>query len=101
MALAVLGTALVAAPPASAATGDGSVSDPNVRYIGRWETSGGTATGNWAAPYIRTAFTGTLIRIRLRDSSNIYVSIDGQPDTFFQGVRGTVNLTPTPLAAGI
>jgi lysophospholipase L1-like esterase len=91
---------LAAAPPASAATGDGSVADSNIKYIGRWDTSTGTAIGNWAAPYLRTAFTGTTIKIKLRDSANIYVSIDGRPDTFFQGVRGTVNLTPTPLAAG-
>jgi hypothetical protein len=100
MVVAVLAEVAAAAPPVSATTGDGSVSDPNVRYVGRWDTSSGTAIGNWAAPYIRTGFTGRTIRIKLRDSANIYVSIDGQPDTFFQGVRGTVNLTPTPLAAG-
>lgn len=97
---AALAGMLIAAPAAHAATGDGSVTDPNVRYIGRWNVSSDIAIGNWAAPYIRTAFTGTTIRIKLRDSSNIYVSIDGRPDVFFQGVRGTVNLTPTPLAAG-
>jgi hypothetical protein len=31
---------------------------------------------------------------------NFYASIDGGPDVFHAGVRGTVNLTPTPLAAG-
>jgi lysophospholipase L1-like esterase len=100
MLAAALAQLVATAPVARAATGDGSVSDPNVRYVGRWDTSSGTAVGNWAAPYIRTGFTGRTMKIRLRDSANIYVSIDGQPDTFFQGVRGTVNLTPTPLAAG-
>src|SRR5882762_8022031 len=67
MAVAVPGGVVTAAPPVNAATGDGSVSDPNVRYMGRWDTSSGTAIGNWAAPYIRTGFTGTTIRIKLRD----------------------------------
>ncbi|HEX8632179.1 MAG TPA: GDSL-type esterase/lipase family protein, partial [Catenuloplanes sp.] len=89
------------APSAAAAIGDGGPADANIRYLGRWDPpSATTAVGHWSAPYLRAAFTGTTIRVKLRDRANIYVSIDGQPDVFHQGVRGTVNLTPTPLAAG-
>ncbi|MFJ5101648.1 GDSL-type esterase/lipase family protein [Streptomyces sp. NPDC088554] len=102
--LAAPPAALAAAPPAPAAlaaVGDGSPSDPNIAYAGRWNTSdSATYTGGWAAPYIRAAFTGRTVKIKLRDNANIYVSIDNGPDVFYAGVRGTVDLTPTPLASG-
>lgn len=99
-AIALAAAALAVVPDAGAATGDGSPTDANVRYFGRWDAPGPTTVGHWSAPYIRTAFTGRTIKIKLRDSANIYVSIDGRPDVFHVGVRGTVNLTPTPLAEG-
>ncbi|KUM69866.1 GDSL-type esterase/lipase family protein [Streptomyces curacoi] len=87
--------------PAQAAPGDGSVSDPNIVYVGRWDTSSGTAAvPHWSGAYLQTAFTGTTVKVRARDAVNFYASIDGGPDVFHAGVRGTVNLTPQPLAAG-
>ena len=85
---------------ADAATGDGSPTDANIAYVGRWDPPAATTVGYWSAPYIRAAFTGRTIKVKLRDSANVYVSIDGGPDVFHAGVRGTVNLTPTPLAEG-
>jgi lysophospholipase L1-like esterase len=92
------GTAAV--PRASAATGDGSVTDPNIAYVGRWTNSATTAVPNWAGGYLVTGFTGTTVRVKARDAVNFYASIDGGADVFFAGVRGTVNLTPQPLPAG-
>ncbi|MFE9643442.1 GDSL-type esterase/lipase family protein [Streptomyces sp. NPDC006365] len=87
--------------PAQAAPGDGSVSDPNIVYVGRWDTSSGTAaTPHWSGAYLQTSFTGTTVQVKARDAVNFYVSIDGKPDVFHAGVRGTVNLTPQPLPAG-
>jgi lysophospholipase L1-like esterase len=87
--------------PAQAAPGDGSVSDPNIAYVGRWDTSSGTAAvPGWTGAYLQTGFTGTTVKVKARDAVNFYVSIDGGPDTFYAGVRGTVNLTPRPLSAG-
>jgi lysophospholipase L1-like esterase len=87
--------------PAAAAAGDGSVSDPNIVYVGRWDTSAGTAAvPAWTGAYLQTAFTGTTVKVKARDAVNLYVSIDGRADVFYAGVRGTVNLTPQPLAAG-
>ncbi|MBZ3905828.1 GDSL-type esterase/lipase family protein [Streptomyces griseiscabiei] len=105
---AVLTTALVVCllslagvTRAHAAPGDGSVSDPNIVYVGRWDTgSGTTAVANWTGAYIRTSFTGTTVKAKARDAVNFYVSVDGGPDVFHAGVRGTVNLTPRPLAPG-
>ncbi|MBD9723986.1 GDSL-type esterase/lipase family protein [Streptomyces caniscabiei] len=92
---------LAGATQAQAAPGDGSVSDPNIVYVGRWDTgSGTTAVANWTGAYVRTSFTGTTVKVRARDAVNFYVSVDGGPDVFHAGVRGTVNLTPRPLAPG-
>src|SRR4051794_11457347 len=86
---------------ASAATGDGSVTDSNIAYVGRWDTSSATAVvPNWAGGYFSTGFTGTTVKVRARDAVNFYASIDGGADVFFAGVRGTVNLTPQPLVSG-
>ncbi|GAA3803363.1 GDSL-type esterase/lipase family protein [Streptomyces phyllanthi] len=92
---------LVGATRAQAAPGDGSVSDPNIAFVGRWDTSSGTtAVANWTGAYVQTSFTGTTVKVKARDAVNLYASIDGGPDVFHAGVRGTVNLTPQPLAAG-
>jgi lysophospholipase L1-like esterase len=55
---------------------------------------------NWTGAYLLTGFTGTTVKVRARDAVNFYASIDGGPDVFHAGVRGTVNLTPTRLAPG-
>jgi lysophospholipase L1-like esterase len=93
MVLALLG---LTAPVATAAT----VTDPNIVYVGRWDTTATTATPSWTGAYLSTRFTGTTVKVRARNAVNFYASIDGGPDVFHAGVRGTVNLTPTPLAAG-
>ncbi|WP_338894457.1 GDSL-type esterase/lipase family protein [Streptomyces sp. TG1A-60] len=92
---------LAGTTPAHAAPGDGSVSDPNIVYVGRWDTgSGTTAVANWTGGYVQTSFTGTTVKVKARNAVNFYVSIDGGPDVFHAGVRGTVNLTPRSLPSG-
>ncbi|HEV8561425.1 MAG TPA: GDSL-type esterase/lipase family protein [Actinophytocola sp.] len=100
--ITVIAAAAVSLTPAAAhaATGDGSVTDSNIAYTGRWTISTTTAVPSWAGAYFTTGFTGTTVRVRARDAVNFYASIDGGADVFFAGVRGTVNLTPTPLPAG-
>lgn len=99
VALAVLATGLVTGQ-AHAATGDGSVTDANISYVGRWTNSSAQAVPNWAGAYLATKFTGTTVKVKARDAVNFYASVDGKPDVFYAGVRGTVNLTPAPLASG-
>ncbi|WP_086563966.1 GDSL-type esterase/lipase family protein [Streptomyces africanus] len=92
---------LAGGSPARAAAGDGSVSDPNIAYVGRWDTSSGTAAvPNWTGGYLQTGFTGTTVKVRARNAVNFYAAIDGGPDVFYAGVRGTVDLTPRPLSPG-
>ncbi|GAA4730900.1 cellulose binding domain-containing protein [Phytohabitans rumicis] len=100
-AVALTAGALVALPGAHAAAGDGSPTDPNIRFVGRWDTSNSAAyVPHWAGTYFETGFTGTTVRLKQRNAIDLYYSIDGQPEVYITNVSGTVNLTPTPLAAG-
>jgi lysophospholipase L1-like esterase len=94
--------ALVGVPsPVVAATGDGSPTDSNIRYFGRWNTSSSSAyVSEWAGAYVVVGFTGTTVKLRQRGAIDLFASIDGGPDVSYKNVSGTVNLTPTPLSAG-
>lgn len=93
--------ALTAGRPAGAAVGNGSPNDPNVRYFGRWEvTSPTTYVSRWAGAYLEVGFTGTTVKLRQRNTIDLFASIDGGPDVAYTNVSGTVDLTPTRLAAG-
>lgn len=90
-----------ASSSAASLTGSGDPRDPNVTYVGRWDTSTATApVAQWTGAYLTTAFTGTTARLKIRKAVNLYASVDGGPDTFRSTSRGTINLTPKPLAAG-
>ncbi|BCY06709.1 GDSL-type esterase/lipase family protein [Actinoplanes sp. L3-i22] len=92
---------LAVGSPATAATGDGSPTDPNISFVGRWNTSNSAAyVPYWAGAYLRTGFTGKTVKLRQRNTIDLWASIDGKPFTAFSKVSGTVNLTPTALAAG-
>ncbi|WP_440088904.1 GDSL-type esterase/lipase family protein [Streptosporangium sp. LJ11] len=81
--------------------GDGSPTDSNIRFVDRWDTrDSGAYVPGWAGAYLTTKFTGTTVKLRQRNAIDLYYSIDGGPDVYLQNVRGTVNLTPAPLAAG-
>ncbi|MFE1930818.1 hypothetical protein ACFW95_10670 [Streptomyces sp. NPDC059474] len=98
--LSVLGLS-IGTTARAAAPGNGSVTDPNIAYTGRWDLGSATAAvPNWTGGYLQTAFTGTTVKIKARDAVNFYASVDGGADVFYAGVRGTVNLTPTPLPQG-
>ncbi len=85
-----------------AAAGTGSPGDPNISYIGRWDSSSSTVYKSyWGGAYFKTDFTGTTVKIKLAASANIFVSIDNAADVSYPGADGTVNLTPTPLANGV
>src|SRR5450432_163502 len=86
---------------AHAATVVGTPGDPNIKYIGRWDTHSSTvAASYWPGAYLKTEFTGRTVKIKLGTTVSFFVSIDGKADTFYSKASGTVNLTPTPLAAG-
>ncbi|MET7283656.1 GDSL-type esterase/lipase family protein [Kribbella sp. NPDC005582] len=83
------------------AAGDGSPTDSNIKYVGRWDTRSSSAyVPGWAGAYAVVGFTGTTVKLRQRNSVDLYASIDGRPWVSYRGVSGLVNLTPTRLTAG-
>jgi lysophospholipase L1-like esterase len=99
--LVLLMSSLVRLPTAHAATGDGSPTDANIRFVGRWDTTNSAAyVPGFAGAYFRTGFTGTTVKLKQRNTIDFYYSIDGGADQYLQNVSGTVNLTPTALASG-
>jgi len=87
--------------PAAAATGDGTPSDSNIRYFGRWDTrSPGAYVSEWAGAYVVVGFTGTTVKLRQRGSIDLFTSVDGGPWVSRTNVSGTVNLTPSRLPSG-
>jgi hypothetical protein len=100
-ATALAAAALITIPSAGAATGDGSTTDPNITYVGRWnKSSAAFYQSNWAGSYLRTGFTGTTVKLKQRNVINLYVSVDGSAFKTFDNVSGTVNVTPSGLKAG-
>ncbi|ADO71607.1 AbfB domain-containing protein [Stigmatella aurantiaca] len=98
----LLMSGMMGSPMAAAATGDGSASDANILYVGRWDkTDASVYRSYWPGAYFRVNFTGTTVQLRLAGAANLYVSIDGRGDVYYPGASGTINLTPAPLAAGV
>jgi lysophospholipase L1-like esterase len=88
-------------PTASAATGDGSPADPNISFVGRWDTTNAAAyVPAWAGAYLSSGFTGTTVKLKQRNTIDLYYSIDNGAFRYLTGVSGSVNLTPAKLASG-
>ena len=105
--LAVAAILLPAAPASAHGTqphpafGAGSPTDRNISFVGRWDTTDPTAyLPGWAGAYLRTGFTGTMVKLKQRSTIDLYYSIDGAAYTFLSKVSGVVDLTPTPLERG-
>jgi len=76
-----------------AATGDGSPTDPNLVYVGRWDRSNPSAPhSHWGGAYIRAEFTGTSLSVKLGQRVDLAVFIDTKPVSIKTGVNGTVAL---------
>ncbi len=84
----------------TAAAGD--LSDPNIKYFGRWDFSSTTQyVSYWGGAYIKVKFTGTTAKVKVGNNSNFYAKIDNGPWVSYIGVgAGTINLTPSALASG-
>ncbi|MFF0232951.1 cellulose binding domain-containing protein [Micromonospora sp. NPDC005254] len=85
---------------AEAAVGDGTPADSNISFVGRWNKTNASAyVPYWAGAYLRVGFTGRTVKLRQRNTIQLWASIDGRAFTSFTG-SSTINLTPTALAAG-
>jgi len=91
--LAIPGVAL-------AATGDGSPTDANLVYVGRWDRSNASQPHSyWGGAYIRCEFTGTSLSVKLGQRVDLAVFVDSKPVAMKLGVNGTVSLA-SGLAEG-
>src|SRR5690349_6987627 len=96
MAMLAAGMGVASAAP------DGSLSDTNIQYFGRWDFSSPSQyVSYWGGAYLKVKFSGTTVGVKFGRASNYYYKIDNGPWTTLSNANGTVNLTPTPLAAGI
>lgn len=67
--------------PAAALAAEIPANSPAIHYEGRWqEEADGSRAAAQGAVYIKAAFTGTKVSVKLRDGNNRWlVTIDGQP----------------------
>lgn len=107
--LLLAATVLLAAPSIGRVNADMisvSPDDPNIQYVGRWDTSvPGSYRGYWAGTSFTTGFTGTSAKLRLGSAeaparSSLYASVDGGPYRLYANASGLVNLTPARLEPG-
>lgn len=87
---------------APALAGEVPVTDPNIRFVGRWDKSDSTQyTSYFPGAYLTTKFTGSTVKIKLGPNANkLRYTIDGVPGTYQSWFAQTADLTPTPLSAG-
>jgi lysophospholipase L1-like esterase len=85
----------------NAVAASGAVGDSNIKYFGRWDFSASTQyVSYWGGAYLKVNFSGTTAKIKLGNTSNFYAKIDNGPWVSYLNAGGTLNLTPTALAAG-
>lgn len=76
--LTALGGTPVGSTGAAGVAGDGSLTDPNVQFYGRWDRDDAAwYQMGWAGGYVETAFSGSSIGVRLRGAIDLWYSIDG------------------------
>ncbi|WP_051703819.1 RICIN domain-containing protein [Glycomyces sp. NRRL B-16210] len=75
------------------ATGDGSVTDANLQYYGRWSRADSSYyTMGWAGGYVESAFTGSSIGVKLRGTIDLWYSVDGGAETWLRNASGNVTI---------
>jgi lysophospholipase L1-like esterase len=98
---ALWGIAFSWGAPALAATGDGSLTDPNLTFVGRWDKSSSAAyVSNWGGAYVTTKFTGSHVAVKLTSPVTFKYILDGKLGTYWAwGSNGTISL-PTAQGSG-
>lgn len=95
-------TSLTLSTTLALAVPNGSLSDTNIQYFGRWDFSNASQYASyWGGAYVRVNFSGTTAKIILGHTSNYHIKIDGGAWVTLTNVSGTVTLTPEPLVSGV
>ncbi len=75
------------------AAGNGSLTDGNVQFYGRWDKDDAAwYQMGWAGGYVETAFSGASIGVKLRGTIDMWYSIDGGAETWMRAVSGNVTV---------
>ncbi|MEV0272539.1 GDSL-type esterase/lipase family protein [Hamadaea sp. NPDC050747] len=83
----------IEADTATSVGGNGSPTDANIQYYGRWNRSDPAYFSmGWAGGYLDARFTGSSIGVRQRNTIDLYYSIDQAPLQWRRGVSGNVSL---------
>ncbi|GHO87306.1 SGNH/GDSL hydrolase family protein [Dictyobacter formicarum] len=73
----------------------------DIKYYGRWDMMNRHEyVSYWGGAYLKTAFSGRHVELRLGEAANVFVSIDRGPDVLYHGTKGVLNLTPLALLNG-
>jgi lysophospholipase L1-like esterase len=76
----------------------GSLSDPHLRFIGRWNFDNlKEYVSFWGGAYVKVRFTGTCIKMMVGNKSDFFASIDGGPWMQFHDATDTITLNEKPL----
>jgi lysophospholipase L1-like esterase len=96
---ALSGLLLCCGAAAFAATGDGTLTDPNLTFVGRWDKSSSTQyTSHWDGAYVTTRFTGRNVTVNFAAPVDFKAVIDGKISTYWKwGTNTTYRLDTSAL----
>lgn len=99
-ALAVLALLCAGSVPAREESGELPAASPEIRYVGRTETTGGSVSFDWSGTYFECRFTGGSLAVRVSDTKRNYynLTLDGH-DAGIAATFGTDSLVV--LAEGL
>lgn len=99
-ALAVLALLCAGSVPAREESGELPAASPEIRYVGRTETTGGSVSFDWSGTYFECRFTGGSLAVRVSDTKRNYynLTLDGH-DAGIVATFGTDSLVV--LAEGL
>ena len=99
-ALAVLALLCAGTVPAREESGELPAASPEIRYVGRTETTGGSVSFDWSGTYFECRFTGGSLAVRVSDTKRNYynLTLDGH-DAGIVATFGTDSLVV--LAEGL
>ncbi|WPU94741.1 GDSL-type esterase/lipase family protein [Mucilaginibacter sabulilitoris] len=79
----------------------GSLGDPNLKFIGRWDFSDRNRyTSYWGGAYVRVRFSGRMISMRIGHPTNFFARIDDGPWISYKNAKDTVTFRDIPSHGG-
>ncbi|KAG1206558.1 hypothetical protein G6F69_008740 [Rhizopus microsporus] len=71
--------------------------DPNIQYIGRWQSTSSDIQSGWPGAYFKVVLKGTYtVKVQLSKPANVLIQIDDGPSSFFGNTTPNIDLIPFP-----